>query len=112
MASLPAAAAETEPLFWQLRKQAWWHAVVCRPPYIQRRQPPYIQRRQQCNDTSDTWTHRPARVQAKKPHMATLSLLVAAAETEEASMRPLLANLYAADSANDFAAAVSKAAPQ
>jgi hypothetical protein len=50
--------------------------------------------------------------QAKKPHMATLSLLVAAAETEEASMRPMLANLYAADSASEFAAAVSKAAPQ
>jgi len=53
-----------------------------------------------------------AGMQAKKPHMATLALVVAAAETEEASMRPVLANLYAADSVGAFGAAVAKAAPQ
>ncbi|KAK9825913.1 hypothetical protein WJX81_005791 [Elliptochloris bilobata] len=50
--------------------------------------------------------------QATKPNMATLSLVVAATEAEEASMRPVLANLYSADAATDFVAAVAKAAPK
>ncbi len=50
-------------------------------------------------------------LQAKKPHMATLSLVVAAAEGEEPSMRPVLANLHSAASASEFLAAVAKAAP-
>ena len=51
-------------------------------------------------------------LQAKKPNMATLSLVVAAAEGEEPSMRPVLANLHSADNAAAFVAAVAKAAPK
>lgn len=51
-------------------------------------------------------------LQAKKPHMATLSLVVAATEGEEASMRPVLANLHSADSASEFLSAVAKASPK
>lgn len=44
--------------------------------------------------------------------MVTLSLLAAAKDGEEATVRPVLANLYAPDAAADFAAAVGRAVPQ